>query len=134
MHALRIGKSLHNDSFSFTQPQVAGRQIHKNNIQTSTVEQYSRISLYNDVISYVVSELESKFISNENYSFGLLCLLRNHICDAVIQVFNFNVRQKPSSAVKFYHQHDSTFHALFYIEYGMWVRKWKMHNSEVPHK
>ena len=130
MHALRIGKSLHGDSFSFTQPRVAGRQIHRNNIQTLTVE---RISLYNDFISHVVSELESRFISNENHSIGLLYLLPSHICDTVTKASNFNVPHTLSSAVNFYH-YDLPFHALFSTEYGMWVRKWKMHNSEVPHK
>ena len=38
MRALRIG--IHGDSFSFTQPWVVGRQIHRNNIQTSSVEDY----------------------------------------------------------------------------------------------
>ena len=66
MHALRIARSLHGDSFSFTQPRVVGRQIHRNNIQTSSVEDYYRISLYNDFISHVVSELQSRFTSNEN--------------------------------------------------------------------
>ena len=133
MHALRIGRSLHGDSFSFTQPRVVGRQIHRNNIQTSSVEDYYRISLYNDFISHVVSELESRFISNENHSIGLLYLLPSHICETVTEVSNFDMPQTLSSAVDFY-QHDLPFHALFPTEYGMWVRKWKGHSSEVPHK
>ena len=60
-------------------------------------------------------------------------MLPSHICDAVTEVSNFNVPQALSSAVKFY-QHNLPFYALFSTEYGMWVRKWKMHNSEIPHK
>ena len=133
MHALRIGRSLHGDSFSFSQPRVVGRQIHRNNIQTSSVEDYYRISLYNDFISHVVSELQSRFTSNENHSIGLLYLMPSHICQTVTEVSNFDVPQTLSSVVDFY-QHDLPFHALFPTEYGMWVRKWKGSSSEAPHK
>ena len=50
-----------------------------------------------------------------------------------MKVSNFDVPQTLSTAVDFY-QHDLPFHALFSTEYGMWVRKWKGHSSEVPHK
>ena len=93
MHALRTARSLHGDSFSFTQPCLVGRQVHRNNIHTSSVEDYHGISLYNNFISHVVSQLQSRFTSNENHSCSirLLYLLPSHICKAVTDVSSFDV-------------------------------------------
>jgi len=133
MRAVRISTSLHGDGFSFTKPRVVGRQIHRNNVQTSTVEDYYRISLYNEFISHVINEMETRFLLNENHSVGLLNLLPSHICKTVSDLSNFDVPDNLLSAVDFY-QHDLPFSALFTTEYGMWVRKWKECTSKVPHK
>ena len=57
------------------------------------MEDYHGISLYNDFISHVVSQLQSRFTSNENHSCSirLLYLLPSHICKTVTDVSSFDV-------------------------------------------
>jgi len=75
MRVVRISASLCGDGFSFTRPRVVRRQIHRNNVQASTVENYYQISLYNEFVSHVINEMKTRFLSNENHSVGLLNLL-----------------------------------------------------------
>jgi len=105
MHAVRISTSLHGDGFLFTKPQVVGRQIHRNNFQASSVEDYYRISLYTKFVSHVINEM-NRFLSNENHSVGLLDLLPSHICKTIS---NFDMPNNLLSAVDFY---DLPFSAL----------------------
>ena len=99
-------------------------------IETMSRSLVWRISLYNEFVSHVVSEIET---TNETRSVGLLNLLSNHICKTVSDLSNFDVPENLQSAVNFY-QHDLPFSALFITGYRMWVRKWKGCISKVPRK
>ena len=50
--AAKIGKSLHGDAFELKQPRVTSRQVHRANIQSSSAEDYFRISIYNELVNY----------------------------------------------------------------------------------
>ena len=75
--AARIGKQLHGDQFELTTPRLSGRQRHRSNPPSSTPEEYYRITLYDEFLSHVVSELEERFVNNPSHSItiGLLHLL-----------------------------------------------------------
>ena len=75
--AARIAKKLHGDQFELTTPRISGRQRHRSNPPSSTAEEYYRITLYDQFLSHVVSELEERFVNNpsHNMTIGLLHLL-----------------------------------------------------------
>lgn len=70
----RTGRLLHGDHFKLTTPRLSGRQIHRNNPPSSNPEEYYRITLYNEFLSHVVSELEERFHNNSSngITIGLL--------------------------------------------------------------
>ena len=53
--ATKIGKQL---QFKWTTPRLTRQQKHRSNPPSSTLEEYYRITLYNEFLSHVVSELE----------------------------------------------------------------------------
>lgn len=46
----KLGKSIHGNSFVLKKPRTTGRQAHRSNIETNTVEEYFRITLYNEFL------------------------------------------------------------------------------------
>ena len=75
--ASKIAKQLHGDDFELTIPRLSGRQRHRSNPPSSTPEEYYRITLYDEFLSHVISELEERFVNNpsHNITVGLLHLL-----------------------------------------------------------
>ena len=63
----RIGKQLHGDQFELTLPRISGRQQYRSNPPSSTAEEYYRITLYDEFLSHVVSELEERFAYNPSH-------------------------------------------------------------------
>jgi len=53
--ATKLGKDLHGSSLLLMKPRLTGRQIYRQNVATSTAEDYYRISFYNDFLSHVVA-------------------------------------------------------------------------------
>ena len=66
--ATKIGKQLHGDEYELTTPRISGRQRHRSNPASSTPEEYYRITLYDEFLSHVVSELEERFVNNPSHS------------------------------------------------------------------
>ena len=77
MEATRIGKLFHSDHFELTKPRLTGRQRYHSNQPSSTTEEYYRITLFDEFLSHVVSELEERFVNNPSHSItiGLLHLI-----------------------------------------------------------
>ena len=50
-NANKFGQDLHGSSFTLTRPRINRRQVHRDNIQASSAEEYYRISYYNEFIS-----------------------------------------------------------------------------------
>ena len=46
IEAAALGKKLHGDDFELLKPHIAGRQAHRDNVPSSNVEDYYRITLY----------------------------------------------------------------------------------------
>ena len=71
-----LGKKLHGDDFELSKPCIAGRQAYRDNTP-SNVEDYYRITLYDEFLSHVVAEMEARFVNNPAHklAIGLLYLL-----------------------------------------------------------
>ena len=75
--AARIAKKLNGDQFELTLPRLSGKHRHRSNPPSYAPEEYYRITLYDEFLSHVVSELEERFVNNPSHSItiGLLHLL-----------------------------------------------------------
>ena len=75
--ATKLGKQVNGESFEHSTPRLAGRQLHCSNPPTS--EDYFQITLYDEFLSDVITELETRFIDNPSHeiTLGLLYLLPN---------------------------------------------------------
>ena len=73
----QLGQQLHGDQFELSTPRIVGRQVHRSNLETSSPEDYFRITLFDEFLSHVISQLEDRFVDNPAHSIalGLLYLL-----------------------------------------------------------
>ena len=55
--ASKLGRIIHGEEFVLSQPRINRRQMHRSNVPASTVEEYYRVTLYNEFISHTVAEL-----------------------------------------------------------------------------
>ena len=67
----QLGQKLHGDQFELSTPRIVGRQVHRSNPETSSPEDYFRISLFNEFLSHVISQLEDRFVDNPAHSVAL---------------------------------------------------------------
>jgi len=133
--ANKLGQDLHGCSFRLTHPRINRRQVHRDNAQVSSTEEYYRISYYNEFISHIISELQDRFIENPLHGFGLLYLLPTECCSDNAEDSEDDVPGVLLQAVDFY-QNDIPHALMFPTEYRMWVRMWKQKQSgdELPRK
>ena len=128
VETLKLGQELHGEGFELTTPRTAKQQVHRSNPpETSSPEQYYRITLYNEFISHVILELEERFPENSSHVHGLLYLLPSDCVSSNLEGCALELTQ----AVDFY-KDDLPHHQMFPTEYRMWVRKWKQCSTEVP--
>ena len=73
----QLAQQLNRDQLELSTPRIVGWQVHRNNPKTPSPEDYFRITLFNDFLSHVISQLEDRFANNPAHSIalGLLCLL-----------------------------------------------------------
>ena len=116
----KLGKDLHGEHFELSMPRVNRRQMHRSNILAQSAEEYFRITIYNEFLSHVISELQSRFVDNAGHSVGLLHLLPSQCCNNSEAA---DIPVKLKSAVEFYSR-DLPHAILFPTEYRMWVNKW----------
>ena len=129
----KLGQQLHGDHFELCRPRIVGRQVHRSNPEISSPEDYFRITLYDEFLSHVVSELQSRFVDNpaHDIALGLLYLLPSEC---------INVKQEDSlpkelaQAAEVY-KDDLPHSMMLSTEYSTWIRKWKQQNkSEFPNR
>jgi hypothetical protein len=75
LEATQLAKNLHGEDFELNRPRVNNRQVHRDNVETSSPEQYFRITLFNEFLSHMISELEERFSDTTRHSIGLLKLM-----------------------------------------------------------
>ena len=132
--ATNLGQQLHGEEFVLSKPRLAGRQTHRSNPPSSTAEDYYRITLYDEFLSHVIAELEDRFLNNPSHriALGLLYLLPNE-CASLED--GDSIPSELAEAVDLYGD-DMPHAVMFPTEYGLWVCKWKAHQSEstLPNK
>ena len=88
----QLGQQLHGNHFELSTPRIVGRQVHRSNPETSSPEDYFRITLFDEFLAHVISQLEDRFVDNPAHSIacGLLYLLPSecvHVeCDGILPI------------------------------------------------
>ena len=121
----KLGKKLHGQQFEIKKPRTTGRQAHRSNPDIDSAEDFFRITLFDEFVSHVVSELQDRFINNSAHdtACGLMQLLPQK-CVASNGVLPTQL----SEAVQFYSD-DLPHPIAFSIEYEVWTRKWQSHGD-----
>ena len=130
----KLGEDLHGEQFQLCKPRITSRQVHRSNPVTDSVEDYFRITLYDEFLSHVVAELQDRFLDNPGHdiALGLLHLLPS---ECVSLEMESDMPTELAIAADFYK--DDLPHSLMLpMEYGMWIKKWKQceKSSEIPNK
>ena len=122
----KLGKDLHGEEFELSLPRTSRRQVYRSNIPAQNAEEHYRVTIYNEFLSHVISELQGRFVDNSPHGFGLLHLIPSE-CHP-----NTSIPGVLTTAVDFYS--DDLPHALLFpTEYRMWVRTWcEQGHSPVP--
>ncbi len=97
--------------------------MHRSNPPSSDPEEYYRITLYNEFLSHVQTELEERFVNNPSrgITIGLLHLLPSECLKVSDDVMVPNDLAKAVEILK----GDLPHPVMFSIEYDSWVRQWK---------
>ena len=124
----KVGKQLHGDQYELTIPRISGRQRHRSNPPSSTSEEYYRITVYDEFLSHVVSELE-RFVNNPSHSItiGLPHLLPSECIKLGNDVV---VPEDLAKAVDLF-KGDLPHAVMFNTEYNSWVCQWKELSSSI---
>ena len=129
--ATKLGEELHGIDFELGLPRIARRQVHRSNPEVSNPEDFYRITLYDEFLSHVVAELNTRFLDNPARGIGLLHLLPSECCK---QEVDDEIPPELAQAVDFYRS-DLPHSVVFPVEYRMWRRKWKHTvSTEAPNK
>ena len=133
----QLAQQLHGDQFELSTPRIVGWQVHRNNPETSSPEDYFRITLFNDFLSHVISQLEDRFANNPAHSIalGLLCLLPS---ECVRVQSDGTLPTELAQAADLYKE-DLPHSVMLSTEYNLWVTKWKQHaaataSADIPNK
>ena len=119
--ATKLGKCLHGDEFEITTPRLSCRQAHRSNHPSTTLEEYYRVSLYNEFLSHVLAELEERFLNNSNeIAIGLLHLVPSECIQSDVQN---EIPHQLTDAVQMFSD-DLPHSVMFSTEYSSWVREW----------
>ena len=116
----KLARNLHGADFTLKRPRLNARQVHRDNIQTSSAEEYFRISLYNEFVSHIISELEARFTNTLCHSLGLLELLPNQ---CKLHAIAADLPEGLAQAADFY-KDDLPHSVMLPSEFRMWVSKW----------
>lgn len=104
-----LAKNLHGEEFELQQPRSSSRQVHCANVSVSSAENYFRITLYNEFLSHVIAQLETRFAST--YSTGLLKLLPDKCMCSSSAIEDIELPQELVEAKEFYSRFTSPSYA-----------------------
>ena len=72
----QLGKKLHGDDFELEKPRLASRQVHRDNVQVASVEDYYRVTLYNEFLTLFLNWKEDLLlVSLTLLGFSSCCLV-----------------------------------------------------------
>ena len=83
----KLGQQLHRDLFELSTPRIVGRQVHQSNRAVSSPEDYYRITLFDEFLSHVISQLEDRFVLTTQ----LILLLLAFCTFSPVNVFELRV-------------------------------------------
>ena len=131
----QLGQQLHGDQFELSTPRIVGRQAHRSNPATSSPEEYFRITLFNEFLSHVISQLQDRFVDNPAHSIarGLLCLLPS---ECIRLESGGTLPTELAQAADLYTD-DLPHSVMLPTEYNMWVTKWNQQHAasaDIPNK
>ena len=128
--ASKLSQLPHENEFQLTTPRLSGCQAHRNNPLSTTLEEYYRISLYNEFLSHLIAELEERFVNNpsQNIVTGLLYLVPS---ECVQLEDESDISEELTKAVELFGG-DLPHAVMFQIEYNSWVREWKECSTSAP--
>ena len=84
---IKLGQQLHGDQFELSTPRIVGRLLNRSNPGTSSSDDYFRITLFDEFLSHVISQLQHRFVDNPAHfiALGLLYLLSS-VCVFMLTV------------------------------------------------
>ena len=115
-----LAKQLHGEDFELKRPRLNARQAHRANVTVNSAEEYFKITVYNEFLSHIVTELEQRFSGSQCQTLGLLELLPELCCGGK----DTDIPDELDQVVAFYSE-DLPHPVMLPIEYRMWVMKWK---------
>ncbi len=104
------------------------QQVHRSNYEASTPEEYYRVSIYNEFLSHIVLELETRFTESSSNVHGLLYLIPSECTASNVE----DCIPEPLARTVDFYKNDLPHCQMFRVEYRMWVRKWKRDGLELP--
>ena len=109
-----LAKQLHGEEFELKRPRLNNQQVHRANVTVQSAEEYFRITLHNEFLSHIVTELEQRFSSSQSQILGLLQLLPE-LCSSRDDI---DLPDELAHAVTFYSR-DLPHPVMLPIEYRM---------------
>ena len=70
----QLGQQLQGGQFELSTPRIVHRQAYRSNPATSSPEEHFRITLFNEFLSHVISQLQDRFVDNPAHSTALSLL------------------------------------------------------------
>ena len=128
--ATKLGKQLNGEGFELCEPRITGRQMHRSNPPSSNPEDYFRITLYDEFLSHIICELQTRFMENPAHeiALGLLYLLPSE----AINLDEDNIYPvELVNAVQMY-KDDLPHPLMMKTEYNLWRVKWKSNADASP--
>ena len=123
----QLGQQLHGDQFELFTPRIAGRQAHRSNPATASPEDYFRITLFDEFLSHIISQLQDRFVNNPSHSIalGLLRLLPSEC----IRVESDGTLPTELAQAADLYTADLPHSVMLSTEFSMWVTKWKLQHA-----
>ena len=126
-----LAKRLHGGDYELKQPRLIARQVHRDNISVQSAEEYFRITLYNEFLSHLITELEERFSGANAQITGLLQLLPDECSSR--EDDTTDLPEELAQAAHFYSD-DLPHPVMLPREYRMWISKCKQYDSDTPKK
>lgn len=126
--ATKMGKNINGDGYELCKPRVSGRQMHRSNPPSSTAEEYFRITLYDEFLSHIISDLKARFVENpaHDIALGLLYLLPT---ECVNLADDNHYPAELAKAVETY-KDDLPHPVMMETEYALWRMKWNSDTNQ----
>lgn len=115
-HAFDAAKQLNGDDYEISVPRRVGRQIHRNNVEADTSEEYFRRALFLPIIDHAINHLTERFTNHKSVISSLAKLVPKRCVDYEAKDF--------AEVLTFYETVFPEDNSSFPGEYAVWKSKW----------